>query len=150
MTVQARTDITNYPFILEGNAYDRDGQTLLQDAGRTADLVFGTLMSKVAATGKWVPFTDETATDGTAIPQGILNTSDIPFADIAAGDVADIKIIIGGDRVLIDKNQLTIENSKTLDTVIGAGTVQAKTVRDHLQTIGIFFTDTFDIENFAN
>ncbi|MDH4319646.1 MAG: DUF3383 domain-containing protein [Desulfobulbaceae bacterium] len=58
MAVQSTSTITNYPFILDGNPYHRDNETILQDAGRATPLVYGTVMSQIASTSKWVPLTD--------------------------------------------------------------------------------------------
>jgi hypothetical protein len=97
-----------------------------------------------------VPFTDETATDGDAIPQGIYVGPDIPAADLVAGDVVDNQILVGA--ALFDVNQLVIENSKTLNTVInatgGADNINIKTVRDYLADKGLFAEDTTDISGF--
>ena len=79
-----------------------------------------------ASCGNTVP--DSSALGDDADPEGSLG--DIPFADIAAGDVADVPIVIFG--ALFDDEKLIIENSKTLDTVIATGTVQAQTVADAL------------------
>jgi len=136
MAVQNRLDIDTRPMILEElpSCKRLDRAVIAQDAGRADPLLSRTLMAKIAATGKWVSYTDETATDGTAFPAGIYDPErslgDIAAADIVAGDVNDVPIIIFG--ALFDDEKLIIENSKTLDTVIGAGTVQAQTVADAL------------------
>jgi len=141
MAQQVRTNNENIPFFREGTGIDKDAQTLLQDAGRGAvALVFGTLMAKVAASQKWVPFTDEAAVDGSAHPQGILISEDVAGADLVAGDVEDAKILIGGFPCVLDFDQITIENSKLLTTVITVGTTDLRTVEDHLKTLGIFVT----------
>lgn len=149
MSVQASQNNSNIPFILSGNALSRDDQILLTDAGRTTVLAQFTLLAKVAATQKWVPFTDETATNGAAIPQGIYIGDDIASADIAAGDIADLNVLLGGS-ITADVNQLVIENSKTLDTVVTVGTTDLRTVRDHLANRGIFVEETVDISSFEN
>ncbi len=136
MTAQARVDVNTTPFILyDYPASRRDNAVIAQDAGRAADLAPYTLMSQIAATGKWVPFTDETATNGTAIPRGIFVPSElqgaIAQADIVAGDVVDVPIITFGAK--FDEGKLVIENSKTLDTIIATTTVNAKTVRQALE-----------------
>lgn len=141
MGVQNRLDIDTRPFILEELPVCKriDRAVIAQDAGRVEDLLSRTLMAKIAATGKWVPFTDETAVDGTAKPAGIYDPEgelgDIATADIVAGDVTDVPIIIFG--ALFDDSKLVIENSKTLDTVIAATTVQAETVADALRKISL-------------
>ena len=147
MGIQVQTTNTNVPFFLGDDVFIDGAQTLLTNGARATVLKQFTLMAKVAATGKWVPFTDETATDGTAIPQGILVSGDVTAAALVAGDVADAQIARGG-CVLIDGGLLTIENSKTLSTVIVVGEATAsaqtdqRTVRDHLITMGFFPTTT--------
>lgn len=148
--VQSRTNNSNVPFIRGGNGYSEDDLTILQNVGRTVDLVFGTVMAKVAASQIWVPFTDETATDGSAIPQGIYIGEDIAAADLVAGNVTDAVILIGG-RCVVDADEITIENSKTLGTVITVGTTDLRTVKDHLEDVGIFLTeDPVDIDEHEN
>ena len=153
MTIQSRSNNSSVPFIRF--AYPGALEQLaiiLQDAGRSAVLAFGTVMAKVAATQKWVPFTDETAVNGSAVPAGIYIGPDIAAADIVAGDVTENQILVGA--AFIDLNQLVIENSKTLDTVInatgGADNILIQTVRDFLANRGIFAEDTVDISSFEN
>ncbi len=151
MNVQASQDNSSVPFIRFAKPAVIDELAVLsQDAGRTTVLASKTLMAKIAATQKWEPFTDETATDGTAIPQGIYVGPDITAAALVAGDITDNQILVGA--ALIDKNQLVIENSKTLDTVINAtgaaDNINIKTVRDYLADKGLFVEDTTDISEF--
>ena len=151
MSVQAESNNSSVPFIRLANPAVIDEEAVLsQDAGRTTVLASKTLMAKIAATQKWEPFTDETATDGTALPQGIYVGPDITAAALVAGDVVDNQILVGA--ALIDANQLVIENSKTLDTVInatgGADNINIKTVRDYLADKGLFVEDTTDISGF--
>ena len=148
MAVQTSINNAILAFILGGLALSRSDQILLTDAGRTTDLLFGTLLAKVAATQKWVPFISETATDGTASPQGIYIGPDIASADIVAGDIADLAVLVGD--AVVDVNQVVIENSKTLDTIIGVTSVNARTVRDQLAFRGIFAEDTVNISGFEN
>lgn len=147
--VQASSSLDNTPLIQGGLAAKKDGGTLLQDAGRSTILARNTLLAKVAASQKWVPFTDETATDGTAIPQGVYLGPDIPAADIVAGDVENIEVL-EGLAVQVDQNKIVIENSKTLTTVITVGTTDLRTVEDHLAARGIFMQDTVDIASPEN
>ena len=146
MSVQFRTDIDTTPFVLGGSTvFSRSDQVILQDAGRTVPLATRTLMAKVAASGKWVPFIDETATNGTAIPQGVYIGAEVTAAALVAGDIPDAMIIVGGSPTVIDQNQLIIEASKLLTTVITVGTTDLRTVQDHLEDVGIFTQDTIDI-----
>lgn len=149
MSVQVRSDNSTVPFVRYSYPLVKDQDAiLLTDAGRTVDLAPHTLMAKVAASQKWVPFTDETATDGTAIPQGIYQGDAIPFADIVAGDVLDRQIIRAGS--IVDEDQLIIENSKTLETVITVGTTDLRTVRDHLTAMLLVPRETINASDFEN
>lgn len=148
MGVQNSINNAILAFILSGLALSRTDQILFTDAGRSTDLVFGTLLAKIAATQKWVPFTDETATDGTASPQGIYIGPNIAFADIVAGDITDLSVLVGD--AVVDVTQLVIENSKTLNTIIGVTSVNARTVKDQLAFRGIFAEDTVNISGFEN
>lgn len=148
MAVQTSIDNANIPFVLFGSALSRNDQVIFTDAGRTTVLAKFTLMSKIAASQKWTPFISETATNGTAIPQGIYIGEDIAAADIVAGDISDVNILLGD--AVIDVDQLIIEASKTLDTVITVGTTDLRTVRDHLANRGIFTEETIDISGFEN
>lgn len=132
-------------FYLSGMAISKDQETLLTDAGRVAALAPYTLMAKVLATGKWVPFTDETAIDGTAIPSGVYLGAEIAAATIVAGDVVDLPILVGGDSLVIDENFLVIENSKTLATIIATGTINARNVEQELANKGIFTSESVSI-----
>ena len=155
MSVQVRKDNVNVPFILySGPALTEMSAVLLQDAGRgTAELVYGTLMAKVAASQKWVPFSDETAVDGSAIPLGIFVGTNVTGAALVAGDVVDAPILVGG-LALIDVNQLVIENSKTLATVVPASDATnvyfTQTVKDYLANVGIFTEATIATSGFEN
>lgn len=138
MSVQVRIDLDTTGFIFYSfPAFRADNATILQDGGRSGDIVAFTLMAQIAATGKWVPYSDETATDGTAIPAGIFVPSHIltviTEADIQAGDVEDVPILTFGAK--FDQGKLVIENSKTLATIIATGTVNSQTVEEALKKI---------------
>lgn len=147
MTVQARTDISNIPFLRQGPALSIDDAVVAQDAGRTEDMVAKTLMAYDPTAEKWVPFTDETAADGTQFPKGIL-TRTIATADIVAGDVTGVAIFVG--RMIIDGAQLVIENSKTLDTIVNVPAGLNTSVKDLLKQIDIFTEATVDVDGFEN
>ena len=149
MSMQSRSNIDNRAFILSGMTFVKEAETIIQDAGRTAVLKFGTLMAKIAASGKWTPFINEAATNGTAHPQGIYVGDELTAAKIVAGDVLNCPILVGG-VCTIDSGQLTIEASKTLATVITVGTTDLRTVEDHLQTKGIFVESTVDAAGIEN
>ena len=153
MGVQVSGNINTRPFILSELpvALRSDKSIILQDGGRATDLLSRTLMAKIAATGKWVPYTDIAATNGAGIPAGIYDPEgelgDIPSADIVAGDVVDVPILIFGAR--FDENQLVIENSLTLATVIADG-IQTITVRDALLEKSLIANDSISASSFEN
>lgn len=141
MGVQTRTDFTSRKFFLgrPGGGISNVSDIIAQNAGRVAVLASYTLMAKVAATGKWTPFINELAVDGTAIPQGIYTGDDIAAATLVAGDVTPSIILV--QDMEFDVDMLVIENSKTLDTVIATSNAAAvyskRTVRDYLQDRGL-------------
>ena len=149
MSVQTRIDNVNIPFILEGNGRKKDGLVITKDTGRTADLAPYTVLAKTVATGKLVPLTSVTATDGTAIPFGIYIGPAIPFADIVAADVTGNTVLVGGN-VVIDSGQLVFENSLTLDTILATTSIAARTIRDDFASKGIFERATIIIDSLEN
>lgn len=143
--VQVSQNVTNQAFVLEGPALTIENVTFLQDAGRGAvALAPYTVLSRVSASGKYVPFTDETAVDGSERPIAI-STAEIAGADLVAGDVTGQVVFV--QIPLLDKNQLVIENSKLLTTII---TSLLLTVEEALRQTNIFVEDTTDIDGFEN
>ena len=72
---------------------------------------------------------------------------DIPAADIVAGDVLDIPVMFSG--IKFDEDMLVIETGD-LDTVVGAATVQNKTVREILQEQNLIPAKTGTTSSFEN
>lgn len=135
--LQVSLDITNIPFVLFGDAF-YENAILLQDAGRGAvELANFTVMAKIVASQKWVPYTDELAVDGSAIPAGILTSGPVTGAALVAGDVADVSILVGGN-ITVDAALLVFENSTALDDIFATGTIHAEAVKDQLANKGIF------------
>jgi hypothetical protein len=141
MGVQRKTDLSNKPFILSLLSFSKDAETVAQDAGRGADMLVNTLMAYNPTTAKWEPFTDETATDGTQYPRGILLRT-LAQADIVAGDVEDVPILVG--EAICDLAQLVIENSKTLATVINIPAGFNTSVEDYLRLLNIYMESVID------
>jgi hypothetical protein len=154
MSVQTSADRQVKPFILSGRPLVREAETIAQDAARTAALAPYTLMAKVSATGKWTPWGDVTATDGTAIPQGIYMGDPIAAADLAAADVVNCPIIVGGAGVTFDNGQLVLEElvspPATIDDVITVGTNDQRTGRERLYANGLFAEDTQETDAYEN
>jgi hypothetical protein len=149
MAVQAQTNISTVSFLRDGVAYSKDNETLAQDAGRSTELAAYTLMAYNPTTAKWEPYTDNTATDGTQWPAGIIKMA-YSAADIAAGDIADVPIWVGGKGLVIDENQLVIENSLTLATIINEPLNTNKSVETVLRERGIFTQVTQDVDAYQN
>ena len=150
MSVQVRLNNDTRPFILDGGiSFVKESEVLVTDAGRVGDIKTFTLMAQIAATKKWVPYTDEAATNGSGVAKGIYVGMDILEADIKAGDVVDLPILVGGNFT-IDKTQLVFEGGTGLDDVFASGTIHEKRVDDQLAEIGIFTEATTDIDGFEN
>lgn len=144
MGLVTKTDFDTSAFILEWlpQAIRTDEAVLLQDAGRgAADLVCFTLLGKIAATGKYAPYS-AAATDGSAMKPAIyLGPNDILAADIVAGDVTGLSVLEFG--AIVDEGKLVLE-AGTLDTLVGTG-VTTDTVRNILEKLSIKFRETENI-----
>ena len=153
MSVQVRENINLRDFILEGDSYTLDNATIAQISGRTEDLAPFTLMGKVASNEKWLPLTSLAATTGVAVNLGIYIGRPVLSASLAAGDVTDNQILVGGNCVF-DVEMLVIENSLTLASTVnatgGSDNVWVKTLRDILYDRGMFASDTVAISRAEN
>lgn len=131
MAVQNRSDLTTEPFILSDESDVVNGD-IAQDAQRATDLLRNTVMAKVAASGLWTPWNSVVGTDGSAVPRGIYRGDDIAAADLVAGNVEDVPILVGNARV---NESLVVFDDDTLnaESVIGAATIGAITGRDALE-----------------
>jgi hypothetical protein len=147
MAVQNRVDNVNKPFILTGDGVTKRA-TVAQDAGRTADMERNTVMAYDPTNANWVPWTDETATDGTQYPKGILLAT-LATAEIVAADVEDVPILVGKD-ITVDQDQLVIENSLTLATIVNIPAGFNTSCEDLLRYTGIWMQDTIDIDDLEN
>lgn len=87
-----------------------------------------------------------TGNDGQNIPAGIFTGDAITAAALIAGDVVNQPILIGG-AVSVDTNQVIVENSLTLDSVVVA---LNKTIGSVLNGIGIFAEETIDVASYEN
>ena len=149
MSVQNRTDLSAVPFIRSGESLVIQG-TVTQDAGRVGDMERYTLMSyRAGGLGavKWYPFRDETVAGGDQFPKGFLMAT-LTEAEIQAGDVEDVPILRA--NAIVDEDQIVIENSKTLETVINNPANLNHTVRDVLAWSGLFPEKTVDIDGYEN
>lgn len=139
MAYQSRTNHDISSFVVK-NARVRGGYTLKQDATVYAKL---TLLAQVAADLKLVPFTDETAVDGTKFPKFIL----VNEHNAISADVTNVEVYELGE--FLDRG-IVIRNSKTLDTKINIATGYDLTVRQALQQMGIYFREDIDLDGPEN
>ena len=146
MSVQNRADFDNVPFILSDNSLTRV-DTVAQDQARSGDMVYGTLMSYNPGTQLWVPFTDETATDGTQIPKGFL-LANLTEAEIQASDVVNVPILVG--NAIVAKELVVVENLKSLETIVNVPANLYQSVEDILRMFGLFVESTVDIDEHEN
>jgi hypothetical protein len=149
MTVQNRQDNTTEPLILSDDSLVRNG-TIAQDEERTTDMLSRTVVAKNATTGAWVPFNDLTQTNGESVPRGIYLGDDITAADLVAGDIEDVPILVGNATV---NEELVVFDDDTLDadSIVNPTNIEARTAREALyESAGIFFEETISISEFEN
>jgi hypothetical protein len=149
MPVQNRSDNTNIPLILSDDSLVRS-ETIAQDAQRTTDLLYGTVMAKNATTGFWVPFTVLNDVAGESVPRGIYLGNDIEAADLVDGDIVGQPILVGNATV---NESLVVWDDDTLDaeSIVNPGTIEARQAREALaDAAGIFLELTVDISEFEN
>lgn len=94
----------------------------------------------VTSVAKWNPL-KASKTDGAQSVGGVYIGDEILAATLVAGDVVN-SVLITGD-CYIDKNQLILENSLALDSILPSG----KTVEQELAQLGIMVEDTIDISH---
>jgi hypothetical protein len=136
LPVQSRTDHDVSDFIIRSSpALYLTNAVFRGDGGRSIDLETYTLLSQYENNQDYTSFVNETAADGTAIPAAIYVGPTITAAEIAASDIANLHVLIFG--AWFDESKLVIENAKTLETIIGTGTIHAKTVRAYLHYRGL-------------
>lgn len=94
----------------------------------------GSVMVMDPATSIWEPLTNVALTTGLEVPRGVFEGYDIDPHKLAAGNVTNQNIAIGGP-VRYDSSQLVLHNSVALTDEI---TNQNMTVEHALASIGIF------------
>jgi hypothetical protein len=132
MAVQNRADQSNTPLILSDDSDVMNG-TIIQDERRGAgvDLLYGTVMAQISASGLWTPFVSVAGVDGSGVPRGIYLGDDIAASDLVEDNIEDCPILVGNARV---NEQLVIWDQDILDadTVVAPATVEARTARKAL------------------
>jgi len=148
MSVQNSASNSNKPFFISGDPVSVDNAVIKQDAARSESLLFGTIMAKISATGKWVPWTDSEAEDGSALPAGIYLGETILAATLVAGDVSSNPILVGAS-VTVDQEQCVVDSESDLtlldDVVLSSvNSPVRKTARDWLAVAGIYLEATVE------
>ena len=131
MAYQSRADLSNTPLILSDES-DVENHDLIQDEERTTDLLFGTVMAQIAASGLWTPFISVVGVDGSGVPRGIYLGDDIVAADLVAENIVDVPILVGNARVN-ESEVVWDDDTLDADTVVAPATVEARTARRALE-----------------
>lgn len=145
-TNQAHFDYDISKIFVFGNRYTQD--TLLNDSGALKTFYPGTVLGRIAATGKLVPC-DSTATDGSQIPMGVLKSE----VELAIAGEATVYVCIKGDVV---SSKLIFTGAETVDTVVTiqdsvpADTTYTRTMKDLIQSTGIILIETEELTDFDN
>jgi len=157
---QSRADSNSFPFIVGGEGFIKDSETVLQDGSRTVVLAQYTIMAQVASTKKWVPWLNANlgGTTGTQYPLGFLmNPGGISAAANAAGDVTGAQIMYAGKGCQLDSGQVVFDKGSTgagtpntLDSVPTVPTNLALTAEQILAMKGFVFISTVAIDNLEN
>jgi len=144
MGISAQRDLTSHPLVIGGRCVVRR-VTVAQIALRSTDVAAGTVMALAASTNKWEPWTDNTATDGTAHPCGILLDT-LTAATIAAGDMTSVNMVVGD--ALINEDLITYEGSRAKTDVVNIPANFNKTGEQCLRMFGIELIDTIEATSY--
>lgn len=118
------TNYSNEHLLIFGNEFE--SADFENTDAYEATLALGTVMGRIAATGKVVPV-DSSASDGSQFPVGVLASDYV----VESGDTISVRMVVAGE---INGNMLVFPNGETLDTVISS-----KQMRDRIasDTVGI-------------
>lgn len=105
--------------------------------GTGTDISGATHLNGLTAVGT---VTAATGGDGEDIPLGIYWGSEIAAASLVSADVTNRKVLVGGSNYVLDEDSIVLENSLDLDDIV---TASGKTIRQHLEALGIFTRDTY-------
>ena len=145
---------SSIPFYVGGGTpLVKDQETILTDGSRTVPLAFGTIMSKLSATGKWVPFllANLGASDGSQYPAGILVADGgYTAAQYSAADITNAPILVGGgvkvdsQQIIFDKGSTGVATAATLASVPTVPTGLAMQAETLLQIHDIYVQVTIN------
>jgi hypothetical protein len=131
MAFQEREDLSNTPLILSDES-DVENHDIIQNGDRTTELLYGTVMAQIAASGLWTPFVSVAGTDGSGVPRGIYLGDNIAAADLADDNIEDVPILVGNARVN-ESEVIWDDDTLDADTVVAPATVEARTARRALE-----------------
>lgn len=140
---QLKVDYDISKIFIFGNRYS--SATFINNTGGALAFAPGTIVGRVAASGKIAPFLAG-ATDGSQIPIGILKTEVPSIADDAE---LTVNFCTKGDVV---EGKLLLQNSETLATVVAspASTTNVRIVRDMIEAVGINIIESDELTEFDN
>jgi hypothetical protein len=149
--VQASQVNNSFPLILSGEAGVWEAEVIGANGSRSVNLAQYTIMSQVASTLVWMPWLNANLGDTTGLqyPAGIYLGDTIPYASIAAGNVANCMILAGGALCMLDVNLLVFDKgnsgvatANTLASIITAPSNIAIIAERWLNFLGLFPTGT--------
>lgn len=131
--------ITNFDLskIFIGRNRYQTGNYLNNSSYDDLDVLAGTVLGRIAATGKLIPCVAE-STDGSQYPVGVL-AHDI---EIDSGDEAEVTICDMGD---VAEEKLIFKYGGSLDSI-----VSSRTLRDHLAAQGIKIVSATEMTDYDN
>ena len=105
--------------------------------GSGTDISGASFLNGLSGTGT---VTAATGGNGENLPFGLYWNNDLAAASLVAADVTNQKVLIKGKPILIDEDLIVLENSLTLASVV---TATGKTIRQHLEDLGIIPTKSY-------
>jgi hypothetical protein len=156
MSIQVSSTNNSMPFVLSGDSKYEEAAVIAQDAARTVPLAQYTVMSRIAATRKWVPMTNTTltATNGSQKAQGIYIGDTIAAATLVAGDTTGAILLfdaeVDASQVVFDRGSTGVLTIITKDSVATMGTSYPLTIEDALAERGIIFAQTTQVDAYEN
>jgi hypothetical protein len=145
MTIQARADNNNEPFVLDDTAEVIDGITLAAEQG---DITTGAVLGEVTATPGTYKVVSHTVSDGSQVPKLILATPNV------ASDGSTTTNLSAYCRGLFDENQLTFASDGApvtdLDSRIAAASLGEMTIRDALRVFNIRLAPGLSVSKYQN
>jgi hypothetical protein len=132
------TDYDVSKIFVFNNRYE--GGDLLNASGGVKTFEPGTLMGRIALSGKLVPVVS-TAIDGSEIPVGVLLTK---VTDLADATEKSVNVCIAGDVV---ESKVILDGAETMETIIDGRRIKDRIAAD---TMGIKLVDSFELTGVDN